>query len=376
MQLRDDPLRNRRRDRDHYAQSSATPELDRAADGRPPRGRARRRTGKGRSRSSSSAAGRAFCAGFDFRQRHGVDGTLTTRGALGSGKDLIGTRVAVHRAGARFMSLWRSPKPVIAQVHGWCVGGGIGHGALRRPRDRVGGRADRDAVRARVGMLSHRMWIYRLGSRAEVHALTGEPLSGKEAAEIGLSTGPCPLRLEATVRDWPRSSRGFRSQLAAMKLIINQAYENMGLGTTQLLGPVLDGYMRNTPEALAFVEGPRRRCAAAVAERDAPFRDYSQAPADGSRAPARDPAHGENQNPLDRTSRRGGGTVHAGSLNSPTIESAPPATAHRDLLDAHVPVCFRGVALRPSFPAAIASSAAGSPILGCRRVPRAPGATR
>ena len=22
------------------------------------------------------------------------------------------------------MSLWRSPKPVIAQVHGWCVGGG------------------------------------------------------------------------------------------------------------------------------------------------------------------------------------------------------------------------------------------------------------
>jgi enoyl-CoA hydratase/carnithine racemase len=22
-----------------------------------------------------------------------------------------------------FMSLWRSPKPVIAQVHGWCIGG-------------------------------------------------------------------------------------------------------------------------------------------------------------------------------------------------------------------------------------------------------------
>jgi enoyl-CoA hydratase/carnithine racemase len=21
------------------------------------------------------------------------------------------------------MSLWRSPKPVIAQVHGWCIGG-------------------------------------------------------------------------------------------------------------------------------------------------------------------------------------------------------------------------------------------------------------
>ena len=44
------------------------------------------------------------------------------------------------------------------------------------------------------------------------------------------------------------------SQLAAMKLIVNQAYENMGLHSTQLLGPVLDGFMRNTPEALRFVE--------------------------------------------------------------------------------------------------------------------------
>ena len=24
----------------------------------------------------------------------------------------------------KFMSMWRAPKPVIAQVHGWCVGGG------------------------------------------------------------------------------------------------------------------------------------------------------------------------------------------------------------------------------------------------------------
>jgi enoyl-CoA hydratase len=26
--------------------------------------------------------------------------------------------------GQKFMSMWRAPKPVIAQVHGWCVGGG------------------------------------------------------------------------------------------------------------------------------------------------------------------------------------------------------------------------------------------------------------
>ena len=36
-----------------------------------------------------------------------------------------------------------------------------------------------------------------------------------------------------------------------MKLMVNQAYENMGLASTQTLGPILDGMMRNIPEAHA-----------------------------------------------------------------------------------------------------------------------------
>ena len=39
-----------------------------------------------------------------------------------------------------------------------------------------------------------------------------------------------------------------------MKLIVNQAYENMGLASTQTLGPILDGLMRNTPDAERFIE--------------------------------------------------------------------------------------------------------------------------
>jgi enoyl-CoA hydratase len=66
-----------------------------------------------------------------------------------------------------------------------------------------------------------------------------------------------------------------------MKLIVNQAYENMGLASTQLLGPVLDGYMRNTPEALRFVEeAAQKGVASAIEGRDGPFHDYSQAPAE------------------------------------------------------------------------------------------------
>jgi len=70
------------------------------------------------------------------------------------------------------------------------------------------------------------------------------------------------------------------SQLTAMKLIVNQAYENMGLASTQLLGPVLDGLMRNTPDAREFIElAERDGVASAIARRDGRFGDYSQAPA-------------------------------------------------------------------------------------------------
>jgi enoyl-CoA hydratase len=78
------------------------------------------------------------------------------------------------------------------------------------------------------------------------------------------------------------------SQLAAMKLVVNHAYENMGVASTQTLGPILDGLMRNTPEARKWVARAERDGVRAVVEaRDAPFGDYSQA------APERrpDPSH-------------------------------------------------------------------------------------
>jgi hypothetical protein len=61
----------------------------------------------------------------------------------------------------------------------------------------------------------------------------------------------------------------------------------MGLASTQLLGPVLDGLMRNTPEAHRFIElAEREGVSSAVALRDGPFGDYSQAPAEGKPDPA------------------------------------------------------------------------------------------
>jgi enoyl-CoA hydratase len=60
---------------------------------------------------------------------------------------------------------------------------------------------------------------------------------------------------------------------------VNQVYDNMGLQSTQYLGPVLDGYMRNTPEAHEFIDvAAKAGVGEAVRRRDGPFDDYSQGP--------------------------------------------------------------------------------------------------
>jgi enoyl-CoA hydratase len=236
-------------------------------------------------------AGRAFCAGFDFGGGfHHWDEGLTTDGAWDPGKDFIGATSQSIGPVPKFMSLWRSPKPVIAQVHGWCVGGGSD---LALCADLVIASED-----AQIGTSYSRMWgcyltgmwLYRLGlTKAKEFALSGKPLSGRQAVDVGLINAAVPFdRLQDEVAERARLLATIPpSQLAAMKLIVNQAYENMGLASTQLLGPVLDGLMRNTPEARQFIElAEQEGVGAAVARRDAPFGDYRQAPVEGKPDPA------------------------------------------------------------------------------------------
>ena len=66
------------------------------------------------------------------------------------------------------------------------------------------------------------------------------------------------------------------NQLHMMKLLINQAYEQMGLHVTQMIGTLLDGIARHTPEGVDFTRRAMEDARRAVAERDAPFGDYGQ----------------------------------------------------------------------------------------------------
>ena len=237
-------------------------------------------------------AGRAFSAGYDFGGgfQHWGD-ALNTAGRWDPGKDFAVMSARETSPHQKFMAIWRASKPVIAQVHGWCVGGGADYALCA---DIV--IASDDAVigtpYARMwGAYLTGMWLYRLSlAKVKWHALTGEPLTGKEAAAIELINESVPFEsLEARVAEIADKLATIPlSQLQAQKLIVNQAYENMGLSSTQTLGAILDGLMRNTPEALEFIDTAASQGVRAVIERrDGPWGDYSQAPTE--RRP--DPSH-------------------------------------------------------------------------------------
>ena len=237
-------------------------------------------------------AGRSFSGGYDFGGgfEHWGD-AMNTDGRWDPGKDFAMVSSRETGPTQKFMAIWRASKPVIAQVHGWCVGGASDYALCA---DIV--IASDDAV---IGTPYSRMWgayltgmwLYRLGlTKAKWHSLTGEPLTGVEAAEIELINESVPFEmLEARVAEIAAMlARIPLSQLQAQKLIVNQAYENMGLSSTQTLGGILDGLMRNTPEALEFIDVAGTECVrAAVERRDGPWGDYSQAPP--QRRP--DPSH-------------------------------------------------------------------------------------
>ena len=233
-------------------------------------------------------AGKSFCGGFDFSD--GLEhfdgfGLSMKPGEYDIGKDMMMSLNPWTAPTQKFMSIWRSPKPVVVKVHGWCVGGGSEYALLG---DIVIASED-----ARFGTPYSRvwgcnltnMWVYRLGlTRAKHYALTGRSLSGKEAVDIGLINFAYPQdQLEDKVWEYVDQLAQIPvTQLAAMKFITNQVFDRQGVEHSALLGPIIDGIMRNTLKSEEFVRTAKEQgVGAAVALRDGPFGDYSQGPASG-----------------------------------------------------------------------------------------------
>jgi enoyl-CoA hydratase len=220
-------------------------------------------------------AGRGFCAGYDIGWGAEAMAAEADAGPWDPMADLrlMGSFVDVYTA------LWRSPKPVLAQVHGACVGGGTD---LALCSDLI---VCADDCRigyppARVwGSPTTAMWTYRLGlERSKRLLLTGDALDGRRAVEWGLASEAVPeAELDgAALALCERMARLPANQLQMMKLLVNTTIEQLGLRTTQLVGTLLDGAARHTPEGVAFSRAAAEDVRGAVADRDAPFGDYGQ----------------------------------------------------------------------------------------------------
>src|SRR3954452_12520077 len=101
------------------------------------------------------------------------------------------------------------------------------------------------------------MWTYRLGlERSKRVLLTGDPLDGRTAADWGLASEAVPAD-ELDARGLALAQRVARlpaNQLHMMKLLVNQVIEQMALANPQLIGPLLDGAARHTPEGVDFTK--------------------------------------------------------------------------------------------------------------------------
>ncbi len=234
------------------------------------------------------AEGPAFCAGYGLdwsTAAQATEGAPTQRRVWDSVSDLR----MMGRFIETYMKLWYAKKPTIAAVQGWCIGGGTdmvlcadlivaGEGArFGYPPSRV------------WGTPTTAMWVYRMGlEQAKRYMLTGDEISARKAAEIGLILEAVPdAELQAhALALAKRMARVPTSQLVMLKLLCNQTAENMGLASSRLLGTLFDGIARHTQEGLDFVARAQQTgFRTAVRERDDPFGDYGSRPKPAGRRP-------------------------------------------------------------------------------------------
>jgi len=202
-----------------------------------------------------AGAGRAFCAGYDLKKF--AEGDPRNRWNQTMPWDPMRDYRGMKANTDDFFSIWRSYKPVICKVHGYAVAGGSDIAlcadiVIMEDKARIG------YMPARVwGCPTTAMWVYRLGAeKAKRMLLTGDLVDGREARAMGLVLDAVPeAQLEARVWELARRMAGVpKNQLMMQKLVVNQAYESMGLAATQMFATLFDGITRHSPEGVWFRE--------------------------------------------------------------------------------------------------------------------------
>jgi enoyl-CoA hydratase len=179
-----------------------------------------------------------------------------------------------------WMGIWDLSKPVIAQVHGYCLAGAselaTGCDLVYMAEDAQMGYP---AVRFGVPDMHFHAWF--LGMRAAMEMmLTGDSISGTEAVRLGWANAAFPVEelSEQVLKVAERVARMPPDVVALNKRLVHRGMEVMGLRTAIRIGTELCALGTHTETLQRFVSDAREKgLTQALTERDEPFGDYRTA---------------------------------------------------------------------------------------------------
>jgi enoyl-CoA hydratase len=219
---------------------------------------------------------------------------MILRGAgtcFSSGYDLAGLgELPFHTAGGQgqwarhvvegCFRIWDLAKPVLAQVHGWCLAGGS---ELAFACDLVYVAEDAQIGYPPVRTMSppdnqYHAWI--MGMRAAMELmLTGDAISGIEAVRLGYANRAFPAEeLDARTLGMAERIAKVDPELAQLnKRLVHRQMEAMGLRAGLRAGTDLHALGWHTSASQAYMARMREDVKAALTARDDAFGDYRTA---------------------------------------------------------------------------------------------------
>jgi enoyl-CoA hydratase len=214
-------------------------------------------------------AGPCFSAGYDL-SRDGARQEQPYHTAAGAGQ------WARHVVEGCFR-IWDLAKPVIAQVHGWCLAGGS---ELATACDLVYVAEDAQIGYPPVRMMSppdnqFHAWLCGLRPAMEM-MLTGDAISGTHAVQIGFATRAFPLAtLDAEVLAIAERIAKIPTDVQQMnKRSVHRAMEIMGLRAAIRAGTEIQALALTTESSRATFAKFRDSVTKGLDARDAEFGDY------------------------------------------------------------------------------------------------------
>ncbi|HIG42512.1 MAG: enoyl-CoA hydratase-related protein [bacterium] len=213
-------------------------------------------------------AGKAFCAGYDLKANNAENQPFHTAGGDGSW--------ARHVVDG-FLRVWDLAKPVIAQVHGYCLAGGT---ELATSCDLVYVAEDASIGYPVVRSMSppdNQFFPWMVGMRNAMEMmLTGTAITGIEAAEYGFANRAYPVdQLESAVLEIAERIAKVPPDLQQInKRAVHRQMDSMGIRAAIRAGTEIQALAFHTKSTRAHFKELAAGLTDALSKRDGKFGDY------------------------------------------------------------------------------------------------------